>query len=375
MEIAPLFGDVFTRLVRSAPDAIAVEFRDQRLTYGELAARASRLAAVLARRGVGRDDIVGVAAQPCLDLPAAMLGILWAGAAWLPLDPAYPAERLRYMVADSGAPLLVTDPESADALAGLGGAATEILVLDAHADAGVGMGVGGDVATDAGASADAHTAAPAAVLGGDLAYVIYTSGSTGRPKGVAVTHDGLANLATAQVATFGVGPADRVLQFAPISFDASVFEMVMALYAGATLVLAPREDIAAGPALADFLRDRRISHLTLPPSVLATLPDAPLPDLAVLVSAGEALPENLAERWLAGRRMFNAYGPTETTVWATVAELTAGGGKPLFGAAPPGGHPVVVDERLSEVPPGTPGELAVGGGGGGRRHPRPPGPP
>ena len=365
MEIAPLFGDVFTRLVRSAPDAIAVEFRDQRLTYRELAARASRLAAALARCGVGRDDIVGVAARPCLDLPVAMLGISRAGAAWLPLDPAYPAERLRYMVADSGAPLLVTDSESAGALAGLGGAATEILVLDDRADADAGMEAGGDVATDANANADtdADTDAAAKVLGGDLAYVIYTSGSTGRPKGVAVTHDGLANLATAQVATFGVGPADRVLQFAPISFDASVFEMVMALYAGATLVLAPREDIAAGPALADFLRDRRISHLTLPPSVLATLPDAPLPDLAVLVSAGEALPENLAERWLAGRRMFNAYGPTETTVWATVAELRTGGGKPLIGAAIQGTHVVVVDERLREVPPGTPGELAVGGRG------------
>src|ERR687895_825055 len=223
MEIAPLFGDVFTRLVRSAPDAIAVEFRDQRLTYRELAARASRLAAALARRGVGRDDIVGVAARPCLDLPVALLGISRAGAAWLPLDPAYPAERLRYMVADSGAPLLVTDSESAGALAGLGGAATEILVLDDRADADAGMEAGGDVATDANANTDtdtdtdtdADTDAAAKVLGGDLAYVIYTSGSTGRPKGVAVTHDGLANLAMAQVATFGAGPADRVLQVAP----------------------------------------------------------------------------------------------------------------------------------------------------------------
>jgi amino acid adenylation domain-containing protein len=344
MDITPLFGDVFQHRAASAADAIAVEFRDQRLSYRELAAQSARLAAGLTRRGVGRDSIVGVAARPSLELPVAILGILRAGAAWLPLDPAYPAERLRYMVTDSAVTLLLADSRSA---AHLG--SEDIEVLDPGR-------VASEIAGDDLASGPQMRA-------GELAYVIYTSGSTGPPKGVALTHGGLANLALAQVATFGVAAGDRVAQFAPISFDASVFEMVMALYAGATLVLAPREDMPPGPGLADFLRDRRITHVTLPPSVLATLPAAPLPDLAVLVCAGEALPGPLAEQWLAGRRMFNAYGPTETTVWATVAELAAGGGRPPIGTAVPGTRAIVVDERLRPLPPGMPGELAIGGHG------------
>jgi amino acid adenylation domain-containing protein len=347
MDITPLFGHVFQDRVASAPDAIAVEFRDQRLRYRELASRSARLAAELIRRGVGRGSVIGVAASPSLELPTAILGTLRAGGAWLPLEPAYPADRLRYMAADSGVTLLVADPESAAHLA-----TDDMDVLDPSRFA------------DDGPLGD--PGAGPGVLADDLAYVIYTSGSTGLPKGVTLTHGGLANMALAQVTTFGVASADRVLQFAPISFDASVFEMVMALYAGATLVLAPREDIPPGPGLADFLRDRHISHVTLPPSVLATLPDMELPDLAVLVCAGEALPEHLAEQWLPGRRVFNAYGPTETTVWATVAELTAGGGKPSIGRAVPGVRAAVVGERLRPVPPGTPGELAIGGRGVGR---------
>ena len=340
----PLFGDVFQHRVASAPDAIALEFRDQRLSYRELAAQSARLAVGLIRRGVGRDSVVGVAARPALELPVAILGIMRAGGAWLPLDPAYPAERLRYMVTDSGVTLLLADPGSAARL-GSG----DIEVLDP-----------GRIASQT--AGDDLPGGPR-MRAGDLAYVIYTSGSTGLPKGVALTHGGLANLALAQVATFGVAAGDRVAQFAPISFDASVFEMVMALYTGATLVLAPREDMPPGPGLADFLRDQRITHVTLPPSVLATLPAAPLPDLAVLVCAGEALPGPLAEQWLAGRRLFNAYGPTEATVWATVAELAAGGGRPSIGTPVHGTRAIVVDERLRPLPPGTPGELAIGGRG------------
>ncbi|MFE9878784.1 amino acid adenylation domain-containing protein [Streptomyces sp. NPDC005784] len=344
-ETTPLFNEIFDRNVAATPEATAVEFGDQRLSYRELDDRSARLAAELIRRGAGRDTVVGVAASPSLHLPSAVLGILRAGAAWLPLDPAYPADRLRYMIADSGIRLLVADADTArdPAYDGL-----ETI------------------------SPDVGPAAPKTPAAGQpwprptpdqLAYVIYTSGSTGRPKGVALTHRGLAGLARAQVDTFGVGPDDRVLQFAPTSFDASVFEMAMALYASATLVLAPREDIAPGPGLADFLCDRRITHLTLPPSVLATLPETTLDDLAVLVCAGEALPEHLVEQWLPGRRMFNAYGPTETTVWATVAELTPGGGKPSIGTAIRGARTLVVDASLRPVPPGTAGELLIGGPG------------
>ncbi|MFI0353848.1 amino acid adenylation domain-containing protein [Actinomadura sp. 9N407] len=351
MDTTSLFCPALKRRIGTAPDAVAVEFRDRRLSYAALSARADGLAAELARRGVRRGDLVGIAASPSLELPVAVLGILRAGAAWLPLDPGYPPDRLRYMIDDSGIGLVLAGPDSPiGAVIGDSGTARtrRLEMLDPAT-----VPLGG-------------RAPEPDLVAEDLAYVIYTSGSTGRPKGVALTHGGLANMAAAQVEAFGVTPADRVLQFAPISFDASVFEMVMALYAGGTLVLAPREDIPPGPGLADFLKERRITRLTLPPSVLATLPYTELPDLGGLVCAGEALPEPLAERWLSGRRMFNAYGPTETTVWATVAELSPGGGKPSIGTAIRGATALVLDERLRPVPDGAPGELAIGGAGVGR---------
>ncbi|MET0135417.1 MAG: amino acid adenylation domain-containing protein, partial [Kibdelosporangium sp.] len=326
-----LFHEAVLRHAHHTPNAIAAEYQGNQLTYRELADSSAALAAALADRGVAAGTVVGVAARASLDLPVAILGIVRAGGAWLPLDPSYPADRLRYMVADSGIDEVV------------GGSDLGVDVIDPH---------------------QPRAEAPAVEFSlGALAYVIYTSGSTGRPKGVALTHGGLLNLAQAQVETFGVRPDARVLQFAPTSFDASVFELAMALYAGATAVLAPRDDIAPGPGLADFLRDKKITHLTLPPSVLATLPTSPLPDLAVLVCAGEALTQHLVDQWAPGRRMFNAYGPTETTVWATVREVFAGEGKPSIGAAIRGAHTLVVDETRRPVPAGVPGELAIGGPG------------
>lgn len=340
MIVALVQDDIFGRRAESAPDAIAAEFGGERLRYDEFAARSAWLAAELSRRGVGRGAIVGVALRPCLELPVAVSAIVRAGAAWLPLDPGYPAERLRFMIEDSGVKVVLGEP-------GLAG--TDVEVLDP-------------------AVAAAPSSGPGEVPGqqpdpDDLAYVIYTSGSTGQPKPVAVTHAGLANMARAQHSAFGVTTGDRVLQFAPTSFDASVFEMTMALHAGATLVLAARADIAPGPGLADFLRDKRISHVTLPPSVLATLPSTTLPDLTVLVCAGEALPGHLVDTWQPGRRMFNAYGPTEVTVWATLAEVVAGTGKPTIGMAVDGVRAMVVDSRLRPVPAGGQGELAIGGRG------------
>ncbi|MGH3803388.1 MAG: amino acid adenylation domain-containing protein, partial [Pseudonocardiaceae bacterium] len=336
------FHEMFLRRAVEAPDVVALEFQEQRLTYRELATRSGWFATYLDGLGVGADTVVGLALERSSELIVAILGILRAGGAWVPLDPSYPAKRLGYMLEDSGVDLLVTDDCGASALP----------------DTGVRRV---DPRTGSRRPADEP---PTRVLTREsLAYVIYTSGSTGRPKGVALTHGGLINLAEAQVRTFGVGPGKRVLQFASASFDASVFEIVMALSVGATLVLAPRAAIVPGPGLADLLRRARITHVTLPPSVLATLPDTNLPDLEMVVCAGEALPKALAQRWLVGRRLFNAYGPTETTVWATVSEVHAGSGKPSIGRAVDGVHAVVLDARLEPVPVGEPGELAIGGKG------------
>ncbi|MBO4209343.1 amino acid adenylation domain-containing protein, partial [Micromonospora echinofusca] len=339
-----LFHEAVLAHAARTPDAVAVEAADRSLSYADLAARAHRVAAHLRRHGVGPDVPVGIALDRSPGYVVAVLGVLLAGGAWVPLDPSYPAERLSYMLADSGVDLVVAEAHTLDRLPA--GRVRRIDPAEAAAETGPVTG-----------------AAPQAPTGRHLAYLIYTSGSTGRPKGAQLSHGGLANLVRAQADAFGVGPGDRVLQFAPTSFDASVFETAMALATGATLVLADRPAIAPGPDLAATLRTRRISHLTLPPSVLATLPDEPLPDLAVLVCAGEALPAALVQRWAPGRRMFNAYGPTEATVWATLAQVHPDGRRPSIGVPVTGVHVAVLDPQGRPVPDGEVGELVIGGAG------------
>ncbi|PXX58084.1 amino acid adenylation domain-containing protein/thioester reductase-like protein [Nocardia tenerifensis] len=335
------FHDAFVRRAATAADLVAVESGDRHLTYRELEVRSARLASHLRALGVGAETLLGVAVDRSPELIVAILAIWRAGAAWVPLDPSYPRPRLEYMLTASKIELVVADEIGAAAI----GNTVRRVAPEAE----------GDIDR---IEKPSRTIAP-----DDLAYAIFTSGSTGRPKGVALAHRGLANLASAQAAAFGVGPGKRVLQFAPTSFDAAVSEVVMALQAGATLVMAPRPALAPGPGLAELLRSARITHVTLPPSVLATLPDADLPDLEVLVCAGEALPRPLADRWAAGRRLYNAYGPTEATVCATIAEFSAGKGVPTIGRAMAGVRAVVLDEHLRPLPAGVAGELAIGGAG------------
>jgi amino acid adenylation domain-containing protein len=200
-----------------------------------------------------------------------------------------------------------------------------------------------------------------------LAYVIYTSGSTGTPKAALLHHRGASNLSAAQRHAFSPGPDSRVLQFSSPSFDASIFDLLMALLSGAELHLAPAEQLLPGPGLSRLLRERRITHLTLPPSALAALPAEPLPELRVLVVAGEALAEELVARWAAPwREVYNAYGPTEATVWVSAAVCEAGGGKPLIGLPIGNARVYVLDSVMRPVPEGVAGELYVGGAGVGR---------
>ncbi|WP_431934591.1 amino acid adenylation domain-containing protein, partial [Nonomuraea jabiensis] len=194
------------------------------------------------------------------------------------------------------------------------------------------------------------------------AYVIYTSGSTGVPKGVVVSHRGLAAMGVTQWRRLGLHAGSRVLQFASPSFDAWVWELVMAFGAGATLVVPPG-DTPAGEALGRVLEAERITHVRMPPSVLSTVPLAALPDLGTIVLAGEACPPELTARWSAdGRVVVNAYGPTESTVCVSMSG-------PLSGGVAPIGRPVldtrtyVLDERLRPVPPGVVGELYAAGAG------------
>jgi amino acid adenylation domain-containing protein len=337
--------ELFEAQAARTPDATALSSAGVALTYAALDRAANRLANHLRRRGVRPETRVGICLERGTELVVALLAVLKAGGAYVPLDPAYPAERLAFMLADSGAPLLLTRlplPE------GLPPHAAEVVCLDADRER---------------IEAESALAPAAGVLPENLAYVIYTSGSTGTPKGVLVPHRGLANVARGHARDLGVGAGDRVLQFASPSFDASVFEMVMALAAGATLVLGTRETLAPGPDLLRLLREEEVTVATLPPSALAVLPPAELPALRTLMTAGEACPAELVERWALERRFFNLYGPTEATIWSTTAACAPGGGRPPIGRPVANTSAYVLDARGEPVPVGVPGELYVGGAG------------
>jgi amino acid adenylation domain-containing protein/non-ribosomal peptide synthase protein (TIGR01720 family) len=342
-------------LVRSwaarTPAATAVETGRRSLTYAELDARAGRLAARLARRGAGPGTVVALALPKSADLIVALLAVQHAGAAYLPVDVGYPAERVRYLLADAAPVLIVTDQRTAG---GLPDAATPRLLLAQEPGAR-----GGPV------PADGRWREPDPRLAG---YVTYTSGTSGRPKGVAVTHQGIASLAATLVRRLGLGPASRILQLGSPSFDISVGELCMAFGAGGTLVIPPAGPLA-GESLAAVLTASRITAMLVPPAVLASVPPGQYPDLRVLCLGGEACPEDLIASWSAGGRgVFNAYGPTEATVAATLSDplgdpLAPGAGSPPIGRPVAGGLAYVLDERLRLVPVGVPGELYLAGDG------------
>ncbi|WP_030025367.1 non-ribosomal peptide synthetase, partial [Streptomyces monomycini] len=324
--------ELFAEQAARTPDATALVFEDVSLTYRELNARANRLAHWLTGQGVGPEALVAVVLPRSAELAVALLAVLKAGGAYVPVDPDYPAERRAFVLADT-APALVLD---ASALR------RDLADLSAYPDTDPVTGLRPD-----------HPA-----------YVIHTSGSTGTPKGVVVSHTGLAALAAAQAERFAVTGESRVLQFASPSFDASVSEMCVTWLAGAALVMAPGERLLPGAGLEDLLAARRVTHATLPPSVLAALPPhETLPGVVSLVVAGEACPADLVERWSPGRRMVNAYGPTEATVCATVGEPLSGRTLPSLGAPIGDVRLFVLDALLRPVPDGGAGELYLAGSG------------
>ncbi|ELS50256.1 putative Nonribosomal peptide synthetase [Streptomyces viridochromogenes Tue57] len=367
---APSVIELFEAQVLRTPDGPALLGDGVEVSYAELDARANRLARHLLGRGVGAESVVAVVLDRGADLIAALLGVLKAGAAYLPIDPQQPAERLGYMLADSGARHVVTS-RARTRLLDAAAVATELsrTVVD---DPEVAKEI---ARRDAVAVTEGERGG--AVLAEQAAYVIYTSGSTGRPKGVVLSHVGAVNLARAQVRRLGVEPGSRVLQFASVGFDAATSELLMALTAGAALVVAPAEALAPGVGLAEVVARWRVSHATLPPAVLAVEQEADYSCVRTLVSAGSALDARLAARWAQDRELVNAYGPTETTVCATMSAPPAGEGAagvagPAVGAGGAAGlvdlgSPIantrvfVLDEWLRPVAPGVTGELYVAG--------------
>ncbi|QSQ19871.1 amino acid adenylation domain-containing protein [Pyxidicoccus parkwayensis] len=345
---------LFEAQVARTPDAVALEMEGQTLTYAQMDARANALARVLSERGVGPEVLVGLCIERGMDLVVSMFAVLKAGGAYLPMNPEHPPERLAYMLESSRAALLVAREPYASRVSYRG---PTLLLNEGGLDAAPWSPSHRESAPGVAPLQSTHE-----VTARNLAYVIFTSGSTGRPKGTLLEHRGVANLVEIARGMLGLGPGSRVLQFAPMSFDASVWEIYPPLLTGGTVVLARREQVAPGEPLAELLARERITAATLPPSVLAVLPDVALPELKVLVSAGEACTAELVSRWGQGRRFINGYGPTESTVCTTLGECRPGE-RPMIGTPARNLVVRVMDEAGHLVPPGVWGELCLGGAG------------
>ncbi|WNG46961.1 amino acid adenylation domain-containing protein [Archangium minus] len=338
---------LFEEQAARTPDAEALVFGSERLSYAELDARANQLAHHLRGLGVRAESRVVLCLERSLELIISMLGVLKAGGAYVPVDPAWPAARLQSLLEDSGAVAALVQSRTS---AWLEGSQVPRVVFDAKAD------------LDA-LSRAPRTTPEVQVHPEQLAYIIYTSGSTGRPKGVLVAHRNVCNTVRVSRWAWAASPGKRVLQFASASFDASVSEIYGALLEGATLVLASREAIQPGPDLVRLLREQRITSAMLTPSVLEVTPAEELPLLETVMAAGEACNPRLTKRWGEGRRFINVYGPTEITICATLADCVPGA--PITPLGPPigGARLYVLDAGLRPVAQGVRGELYVGGAG------------
>ncbi|MGW6724320.1 amino acid adenylation domain-containing protein [Nocardia sp. NPDC055029] len=341
------------------PDGIAVVLADAghtlgSLSYAELDERSSRIARLLIDRGIGAGDLVAIGIPRSIESVLAVWAVAKTGAGFVPVDPNYPPDRVAHMVTDSGAVFGLTVAAVADRLP----AEVDWLALDDDAIVPRLDEVAGDPVTNADRVRQ--------IRAEDLAYVIYTSGSTGLPKGVAVTQAGLAGFCEEQRLHYGVESISRTLHFASPSFDASLLELLLAVGAGATMVIVD-PSVYGGDDLAALLRRERVTHAFITPAALASIDPAGLDDFRVVAVGGEACPPDLLRRWsipLADgtlREFHNVYGPTETTIVTNISvplkpgdPLTIGG--PLRGVAE-----YVLDDRLGPVPPGVTGELYITG--------------
>ncbi|WP_433655166.1 amino acid adenylation domain-containing protein [Nocardia sp. CA-128927] len=346
--------ELFAEQVARDPAATALIWDDVTVDYAELDARANRMARLLRARGAGPETTVAVALPRSVDLVVTMVAVFKSGAAYLPLDPKNPAERLEYIVGDAAPALVVT---SAGFDRPLPGEVSTIDLTDPET-----------AVVLAGLSSQALTASelPVQLLPSHPSYVIYTSGSTGRPKGVMVTHTGIHGMVDAQVEQLGAGPGARVLQFAAIGFDAAIWEWAFALLSGGALVIASQDQVMPGEPLIELVDRHGITHVTLPPSALAALPEDSLPASLTVIVAGEAFPPGLARTWSARHRLINAYGPSESTVCATMSQALAPddiGDVVSIGYPLPGIRVYLLDARLRPVPVGVPGDMYLAGDG------------
>ncbi|MFH5244969.1 non-ribosomal peptide synthase/polyketide synthase, partial [Antrihabitans spumae] len=347
-ESARPLPELLADAVALSPDGVAVAFDDRTITYRELDERSSQLARVLIERGAGPESLVAAGITRSIESVLAAWAITKSGAAFVPVDPNYPMDRITHMLVDSGATIGLTVSELRPDLPD----AVEWLVIDSP---------------DFGRTVDAQSAEP--VWDADRlrplhveqpAYMIYTSGSTGVPKGVVVTHRGLANFSAEQRERYATTAQSRTLHFASPSFDASVLELLLAIGAGATMVIVP-PSIYGGAELATLLRRERVTHGFVTPAALASVDPSGLDDFRAVVAGGEAVPADLVSRWAPGREFFNGYGPTETTIMTNISEPLERGALVTIGGPIRGMSAFVLDTRLKPVPVGVAGELYLSG--------------
>ncbi len=343
-EPAPL-PELVEAQVRKAPDNIAVSCQGRELSYAELNRAANRLARLLIARGAGPERMVALALPRSVEMVVVWLAVLKSGAAYLPVDANYPAERIKFMLADAKPMLLVTTSAMADRFPDV-----DLVVIDAP-----------ETVAELDGLPATNPTVPRNI--DNPAYVIYTSGSTGRPKGVAVTHRGIAGVAGEHIDGLELDERSRFLLAVSISFDVSMADIAMTLLAGATLVVPGPEHQMAGEDLAALIESNAVTHTDLVATMLASLPTTELSTLRGVIVGGEALSLEQTRRWASGRRVLHVYGPTESTVVATMSAPASPD------AAPPMGRPIrdinayVLDDRLMPVPVGVPGELYLAGNG------------
>jgi non-ribosomal peptide synthetase-like protein len=338
-----LLHEFFSRQARTRPDHPAVACNGEVATYLELDRLSDRIAALLQSRGLGPGSLVALYSEKSLRLFAAMLGVLKAGAGYVPIDPRFPIARIQSIVADADVKIVFSDGGLARDLAPY--ISAEVLCLEEELARNIEVAV---------------PLAPVAVTPNDACYVIYTSGSTGQPKGVVIEHRNAVNFVRSLRSVYGLTEEDRVYQGFSIAFDASVEEIWGALSVGGTLVVPDGDTARSAFDAAEFINVNKVTFFSTVPSFLAVLP-VELPTVKLLVLGGEACPPELVARWATpGRRMLNTYGPTEATVVATAAECVAG--EPVMIGNPlPGYRTYVLDEQLQPVEPGDCGELYIGG--------------
>jgi amino acid adenylation domain-containing protein len=334
---------LFEAQARRTPGKVAVEFERQRITYRDLDRRADALAAELRRLGVGPDTPVGLQVERSVDMVAGVLGILKAGSAYVPLDPGFPRERLAFMAADAGLPVLVTQSRL---VGDLPDHRAKVVLID---------------------RLPATVAPPALPAGAaeNLAYILYTSGSTGRPKGVQIPHRAVVNFLESMRREPGLQPEDTWLAITTLSFDIAGLELFLPLTTGARVVIASREDATDASRLARLIENSGATVMQATPATWRMLLDSGWSGARKLkiLCGGEAMDRPLAERLMAsGRELWNMYGPTETTIWSTTERLARGQGITI-------GRPIanttvhILDRHAAPVPPGVVGELFIGGDG------------